>query len=411
MSCRNVKNANNGPLDPLFLSTDHVDSAFVYPGYRTVANFSWEKVTLQPQDKNSVNFNAETTYKLDLRGDFIGKVVRRIRLSALTKSSATVARYVDKVGIALSDQTEIKYGVNQLPKHFDNELEAWHYGKVLSLEEQQAADELIAGNKSAAEREALALAEQELLVEVPAFWTHDPRMYLHQHSLAQELEIKFRNRTLASLVDHNGPAGDVSATFTEELEILYYHVNNAESNAHTMRHRHDAGIVYGISTMQRVSQKTVAIGSDEFDVDLSSLTLPSRGLIVQVRAKATTTGTGGNSSTAPNDYYKYLQVTSVQIDASSGCVVPAMNDKYNRLYLQPKYFHGRPGSFAYYIPFAFEPTDPVHTSGHLSVSNFNNPLLKIKFDATTTAQWVVDVFSCAQEIAQASQGDLQLVVG
>lgn len=407
MSGRNVKNANTGPLDALFLSTDHADSPFVYPGYRTVTNYSTEKVVVQPRDRQGVNFGAQTTYKLDLQGDFIGKIVRKVTMSAVTPGGgATYTRFVDKAGVALSDEIEVKYGVNRLPKVRDNELEAWYLGKKLDYEEQETLDELVAGNKSAAERDALAAAQQTWYIEVPVWWASDPRAYIHQHSLAQELEIKFNNRSLLSLLDTDD--NTATATFTEELHVLYYHVNNQESNAHTMRLRQETGIVYGITSMQRVPQKTVPASSTEFTVDLQNLTLPSRGLICQLRKKANVLNPGG---TQPNDYYKYETIDTLSCESSAGEFVRPQDDLYNRLFLQPKYFPGRPGDKSYFLSFAFEPCDPLHASGHLSISNLNNPVFKAQWSAALDAvEYVMDVFSVAQEILQASQGDLQLIV-
>lgn len=408
MSGHTLLRVNTGPLDGFFLSTDPSQSAFNYPGFNTLPNYQVDIVKVSPTQ--SGGFGGTTVYKLDLQADFIGKIVRKIDVSAISGNDGTYARFVDFLGHAISDEIKVKYGVNDLPKYEDLECNAWHFEKTMDKNEQDMALDLVAGGKSAAERDTLAASAQTLWVEVPLFWGRDPRMYLHQHSLAQELQLRFQNRGVAKLMDHDGTAGTPTATIDdEELHVFYYHVSNEESNMNTIRLRKELGVVYSIPNIQRIPQATVTSGSTTASIDLLNLNFPSRAIVFVARKKAEVTGAGGSTGVAPNDFYDYQPIDEFKITSSAGEAVHPQKGVFNLKFLQPKLFAGRPGKNVYVFNFAFDPADPMHSSGHLTIGGLNNPKLELTWDSAIGEDYVVDVFSVTQDILQASQGDLQLV--
>lgn len=411
MSGSTVKNANNGELDALVLSDDIEDSAFLYMGYRTMANFSVEVVDIDPQDSSNVGFGLTTVYKLDLQGSYLGKIAREITMSAISNTSGSYTRFVDNIGMALSNEVVWKYGTRKLPTYNDHEIETYMLSKCASPEEQDSADVLLARNQSPAVRDILGASAQVLISDVPSWFDVDPRLYLHQHSLAQELQVRFVNRTLKTVLDHDGTEGGPVATFTEKLKCLFYHVSNKESNAQTSLEHQGRGRVKGIQTFQRVAQKAVPSSTTSIDVDISGLTNPSKGLFIIARKTTEANGAGGFGGTpVPNDFYNYIEIDTVKGTSSSGTWKETQTSAYDRHWMQPKLFIGRVGGHMRYLNHAFDPSDRVHYSGHLSHGNFNNPKLTLGWTVATPVAYVVDVFSIANEIIQEAQGDVKLIV-
>lgn len=271
-------------------------------------------------------------------------------------------------------------------------------------------DDLLARNKTPVERDALATAAQVLISDVPAWWDSSPGHYIHQTSLAQELQIRFQNRTLKSLLEHDGTEGVPTASFTEKLRVLYYHVSNLESNAHTAQEFTKRGKTKMITTYQNVVQKAVAIGDTSATIDISSLTNPSKGVVVCLRKTSEVNGSGGFGATpSPNDFYNVQPWTTIKGSSSTEDWFPVQTSAYNRLYMMPKLFPGRVGSHIAFINNSLDPTDKVNASGHLSLANMNNPKIVLTFPTTTVAH-VIDVFSLAQEVVQEAQGDIKLIV-
>ena len=407
-----VKNVNNGELDALFLSEDIGDSPFIYPGYRVTTNFSSEVVDIDPQDSSNVGFGKTSVYKIDLQGSYLGKVAREVTLAAVTPGAygGSYYRWVDNIGTALSDEVQWKYGTRTLPKYQDFQIETYDIQRCKCEEEQQAMDDLLARNKTPAERDALATGSQVLISEVPAWFDVDPRLYTHQHSLAQELQVRFQNRTVKSLLDHDGTEGTPTSSFTEKLKCLFYHVSNMESNAQTALEHEDRGRVKMITTYKSIVQKSVDSGSTSVDIDISGLTNPSKGLFVCLRKTAQVNGAGGFGATpSPNDFYNYQAWSTLKGSSSNGDWYPVQSSAYNRLYFQPKVFLGRIGGHEGYINHSFDPMDKCNAHGHLSHGNMNNPKLTLTFSALSEAH-VVDVFSLDQEVLQEAQGDIKLIV-
>lgn len=405
---RKKRSANVGGLDEVFLSRSLQDSPFVYRGYRTATNYGWSLIEVDPTQQGG--FGGKTVYDLSLEGDFIGKVVREIKVSPGDATNDTYFRYVDFLGHAITEKYVWKYGTNNLPEYTDLMLHEYYYGKVMSREEQETADDRLAGNKSPAERDALAQSEQVLEVEVPAHWSRDPTMYVHQHSLAQELRLTCTNRALKHLLDHDGVAGSEGAQITsEKLKVFYYSVNNKETNAVTSMHQIEDGLTYAVTTHQEIPQTRIASGNTTAQISLRNFTFPQAGLFVSVRKASDVDGTAGAGNT-PSDYYNLQAIQKADCCASAGVFVEEQTDQFNRRYLQPMLFHSRPGSNIFYINFSFDPTEPVDSLGHLSIGNFTNPVLNITFNTALDEDHLVDVFGLSKEVVQAAYGDLQEVV-
>lgn len=393
-------------------------SPFVYTGFSISATHSMEKRVLQPLKSQASGPGNTTKYKIPLFGDFLGRMVREVTYAAISDAEvvaagATRCRFVDGLGYAQSDEIRYDYGVQRLLRYSDLDCHEWFRARKLSLEQQDIDDVLQASGLSAVERENARRDGQVIFSQVPNWFHDDKTMYLHQHSLAQELEISFQNRRADEILDHDGAAGAfdtlLATKVSERLHVFVYHVTNEESNMHVDRFRSPAGVIYGVTSFQKLSNtqgsKVASIGDTSLDIDLSGFTKPSKGLLVCARL-SNDLGAGGPT---PNRYYNFQPIDGLSIDSSTVDIYNANDDVFNTLVLQPSHFIGRADRNTYWLPFSRLATSDDHF-GHLTLNNANNPTLHLTWDAALTAELKIDVISVCHEPLQVAGGDMQLVV-
>ena len=399
------KRYNTTVADPLWLSKDIQDSLFLYKGHSNATNYTSE--IKQITAKSAGGFGGKTVFEIDLNADFLGKVVLEIPLSALTVTGDTVTQaFIDFLGFALCESIEVEYGTNRLPKVLMQELHAFWYDKMCHHNEQPMVDDLVAGNKTAAQRHTLATAAQTLYIELPLFWVHYMQTYLHQHSQAQVLRISITHPSLQKLTTHAGTDGTEACTMTSPiLHSFFYHVENAESNMITAMHRANQGVLYSIPDIERVNQVPVDSGATSAVVKLDNLRLPVRGLVFFLRTTTDQNSAGGNTA---NNYFNYQAITSFKVVSSAGDIVRSQKDVFNRKVYQPKLFDSIPGDYVYVWFWDPEPSDKKDGQGHLSLASGSGVQLELVFPALA-ANSVVDCFAYSHNMVQAASGDIQLV--
>lgn len=393
---------NRGVIDQQFLSFDIDDSLFQYHGFSKAVNYTKEEITVQYHQQGG--FGGETLFEIPLQGTMLGKVTRRVTVSALTATADSYARWVDGVGHAFTSQYEAMVGTEPLPKFNDITMDAWSYGCAMRANQQDTHDDMVRKNKSQAERDTDASAALTLEIPLPFYWTvGDWSRYVHQHSLAQLMTVRCYNRTLAKLCEHDGTAGTESASITaDKLVCDIYHLHKGEGNHIADKHHQGRGMQYNIIDFQQTVQQVVASTDTTARIKLDTFKLPCRALIVLVRLQADLTNAGGAS---PCKYFNYQPITNLKLSNSNHDYVKEHTGAWNlqqRVCLFP---NSRNGDYIYVIPFSQKP-DSLDATGHLTHSQMTTPELVLTLPSLAAAR-VVDVISVCHNTVQHIKGEVQ----
>jgi hypothetical protein len=384
--------------------TKPTDSSFAYLGWMTKCNFAARRRVIPPYGA-AATYGQQVIFRIDKSAFKRGPIQAVWTRSAITgNGGATIARAVDYEGYASIALVEVYYGQNKLFQLTGDQL--WLRHKMnYNLLEDQAANQLVFGKQSAADRTTLAGQIQTLTVDLPLYWTVDPSMYFISTGTSHELEIRITLQPVGYWTQTDGSATPTVTISSFNLTSFDVYVEDDEKMWHQMELESKEGINYMIRDSELQLNNVLASGSTQYVVPLSNFKGPCYEMIAIFRLAS------DRSSTAPNLANNVFNPQSInnganplngngptqqgtyQLQASDVILWDTMNDNYARWYIFPFYHRGIPGENIYLVVFSLTPDDAKVDRGHKTWSAMTNPQFTVTFPSALGANWALDLYS------------------
>jgi hypothetical protein len=365
------------------------DSLFTYMGWVTKCNYAHRRRQMS-QFGVLPSYGTTAVFRFDRSAFKRGPVQLRWTRSALTgQGGATFQRFVDFEGYATILDIEVVYGQNRLFYMTGDQLYIKHR-LLKDQRESDAANMLVFGDQSIADRNTLAASSQTLTVDLPLWWTLDPSLYFIGTGTSHELEVRIRLRPLTDITQTDGttaPTGSITQMWMQPLDI---YVEDDEKRWHHAQLESADGIHYLIEDTELQLNNLLTAGQTSYQIQLSNFKGACKELIVVVRPDADRDTSAPNQT---NQLFGYTQILSMGVVASDVTVMDTLDDAYLRFYTWPLYHRGVPGDFIYTHAFAMAPENYKHGTGHKTWSAMTNPILTINFSGALGANQRVDIYS------------------
>jgi hypothetical protein len=378
------------------------DSLFYYMGWVTKTNFAQRRRQLTAYGTQAA-YGSTVTFRFDKSAFKRGPVQLRWTRSALTGTGgATFQRFVDFEGYASIANIDVYHGQNRLFTITGDLMQILH--RLMKDQRQSdAANMLVFGDQSVADRNTLAAASATLTVDLPLWWTYDPTLYFISTGTAHELEIRVTMRPLAEITQTDGtsaPTGSITNMYLLPLDV---HVEDDEKGVHHAAIESKTGIHYMIQDYEYHTNIQLASGNTQYQIQLTNFKGAAKALIMVIRPEADRDITAPN---ATNEYYNYTQIDTWQWTAADVTIFDLLDDRYCRFYINEKYFPGVPGDFIYVAPLGAAPANYKHGTGHKTVTGMTNPLLTINFASALAVNQRVDLYLLVNNNIQHHKSEL-----
>lgn len=397
--------SNSNALDPFFRQAiwqKPTDSPFQNRGWRSLTNHALRTRPIDPIN-GSVSYGGKATYRFDRscfqRGTLQLKVVR----SALTgQGGATFARFQDYEGYTMIEKVTMSYGQNLLYEISGDAMLLKHMKRHWLQKDH--FDDVIFGNKSAAERNALAAAAQTLYVDLPLPHTVDHEFWLPQTALAHEVEINVYFRQLSAITQTDGASYPTASITQAQLISKDLHVMNDEKKGYLTQLTQSVGKNFRILEFE-VQQERLAAGATVYNILLTSFKGACAELFVTIR---TETQLSATLPTTNQDRTAYIPFGRIGLTSGSVVVIDEKDQEYIEKVENPVHHANLPGQNIYHHSFSImDPMNPHIASGHKTWASMTTPKLTITFPAAAASNLIVDVYSLSNNIWSMSAGELK----
>jgi len=377
--------AQVGPEDGPLITTGYQNSLFAKQGIMNTTDFAIEEKKDQT-DLATVNTGTTQTFYLEKEGTEAGDLTLVGRLPAvepLVGGGKTYVRCSDYVGLAILHPTEaITYGysVNNLDRTFPDKI----YKEIkLSQDEVRAIyDSLLIGNKTQAERNTLATAEQEFRVPLPHPWEGQGNQ-LPICALANKVKITVRLNDAANIIETDGtkPATVPISDLHMRYELIHL---PGPDRAEVMGLCNTA---QGLVTLFDENKKLdfdvpanalqTAPHEAGYPIDLSDLDGPVKNLYVLVRNLADIDNAVANPKPYEFDT-NLLDAITFQVRSNDKILFEPSKASGLQIEHLKKLYGCKPDINALYAWWDAEPKCKDFASGHLQMSSYTNPRLYLK---------------------------------
>jgi hypothetical protein len=405
------RQTNVGVHNAMLLSTH--DTPFDYHGWSTITNHSFELRSISPQRDVSGSPDL-VEFKLPKTGDKIGKIWLTWTWQAVTggiQGGGTFRRLVDYAPYRKISKIEYIY-VNT-PIRTTNGDDLWlRHRQEDNVEEHEGEVVRVKGDLTTAERDALALGEQEIWVELHPHWTTDPSKYFIPNAQSHEMTINVHLEADRFIIQSDWATTSTMSVpikpTTMKIKYIEYSFDPDERSHHIAKTQQKDGLVYMVHDMERQPKNTIPTGTVagvEFPIKLSSIKSPVYDLRFIVRNYNDVYGTAAQVK----PYENILKIRAWKIVANGKDIVPLTTDFENVFVLNPLYFPCMPGDKIYGDSHSLAPTDKQHASGMLTYGYLNDPQLVIILDVTTQEDLTVDIFANIHNFVQHHHGDMRKI--
>ena len=387
---------NTGIIDPLIFSQHITDSYFWHHGYSTVKNNFIVRKDVDPQA--GASFGGHQNFKIPQIADKWGPTQLIFTLSAIPDNGDANRRYQDFVGLIAWETIELLYSTGELYTLCPEDA-FLKYRQLHNVETRDAMGELIAGDKSQAQRVTLAQSAQTLIVDLPFPHCRGTSRWMEIMQLAQEPRVRIKWRTIDDIVQTTGPSPAITIT-NVKLRCAYVHQDGDERDSNTARTESTDGIIRLFDDFKTQTNR-IAAGVTTQAIKLNNFRTSSKriGFIVRLQSDLDT-------ARAKNYFGNLQPIASFSLEAADGKIIETVEDRYYRYYLHSQW-HGAPaGDFIYEWSFALAPDDYLNASGSYNFGNTTNATLTITFPAPLAAGVEVTTVVHEYNTHQHVRGDL-----
>jgi len=391
---------NTGIVDPLLFSEDTIDSYFWYHGYKTIKNFFLVRKDVTPNE-SAPALGGISNFKIPIIADKWGTVQLMFKLGALGVTGGTYARFVDFVGYCAWEYIELDFSTNEVYTIYPEDLFLKY--RHLCIEHREAEAEIIVGDKSDAERDLAATAEQQLIVDLSFPHTRATSHWMEIMQLAQEPKIIIKWKTLAQIVNTDGTS-PVATLSDVKLRCTYVHFDNDERDNNTERVEQEDGVIRLFDDFKMEISDDIPIGTTgerRFKINNFRTSTKTFTFLVIVKEDRTTP--------LDNNYFGNLQpISKFYLESADGKIIEPIEDLYSRFYLWPLHHEAPAGDFIYEINFGLEPDNLIDATGSYNFGNATNITLVVDFGTVATTE-ILQIIMCVNEYNthQHVRGDIQ----
>jgi hypothetical protein len=374
---------NTGIVDPLIFSDEISDSYFWYHGYSTIKNHFLVRKDIQPE-QSSVALGGKTIFKIPNIADKAGPVQLMWTQSNVT-SDGTYTRYNDFLGFIAWEKIELIYSTGEIYVLYPEDCFK-KYRQIQGIEQRDAQAEIIAGDKTPTQRDALALTDQELIVDLPFPHARATSRWLEIMQLAHEPRVEITWKKQEDIIETDGTAASVLqdndaavAISNPTLRVTYVHLDGDERDANTARTESEDGIIRLFSDF-RIENVIIPSGTTgEYTIKINNFRTSTKLFAFMLRLNSDVT------TNYANDWFGNLQsIEWWQLEGADGKIIEPIEDRYNRFYLHPMYHAGPAGEYLYEHSWALAPDDFLNATGSYNLGNTTNATLRISFGSDTT---------------------------
>jgi len=393
---------NTGIVDPLIFSEDTLSSFFHYQGWSTTKNHFIVRKDLIPSEQNAdLQLGGKTTFKLSNIADKAGPVQLMWRQAALTTTAGTFRRFDDFLGYCAWQSIALEHSTNEIYTIYPEDV--WSkYVRRYDINHQEAIAELVAGDRSNVQRDALATGFQDLIVDLPFPFTCGTKSWMEIMQLAQEPRITVTWRPLREYVDTDGTA-PVSPLTNVKLRTTYVHFDNDERDNNTIQVESEDGKIRLIDDFKKEDVTQVAGVTGETNYKINNFRTSTKTLAFIVRRTQDLT-----TDLANQRFFNLQPVVRFWFEGADGKIIEPIEDRYARFYMWPLHHEGKTGKYLYEYTFALDPDNLCDATGSYNMGNVTNATLHIDWGTVPLAANVtITMFANEYNTVQHVRGDIQ----
>lgn len=371
---------------------------FTKKGWSAVQDHLRDRQVHQPI-ANSTTFPHNYEWDIEPVGDAPFGMYIRVEVGAITGvgAAATYTRLVDGAGIAMFPVIEIKSSQERQYRITRDYFLYYHYKHRNDWQREHDAEAVGLG-LTPAERNARAASTQVFRIPIRHHWECDPSKAPILMALSEKIRISAESDTYAHLIETDDSSSTPQFTVACTLELDYLQLRGDDRRARNAvafkGYGQKAARALLIPYVQQVPRKAVAAADTEATIDLRSLSLPTRCLVVMVRPQSAFTDYAHdtlalNESLLDNVYFRLE--SSGTILKSRRLVVEEIKRDHREKYA---------GSYAplFVIQFEEMPLAKDVNSGYIGFNALQNPQLILEKAATFGTALYVDVFAVAHNV-------------
>lgn len=360
------------------------NSIFRKRPHHAVSDFALqEKKAEFPQA--TVNSGQEFSFEFDKEGTVLDEISLHFTAPALTglvTGAPTYARYGDFAALQClsnSDPIRFTYGSTKINEVQPDEI--WSSYKFLNNEQKKYFEGLMAGDLSAAQRNTLALAPQELVVPIPTAWDGDGNQ-LPICCLANKLKITFRFAPAAQAIQTDGIKPLTIQYTNVYLRYRLGHVTGSERQQIAGPTFTDEGVFTLFNDVTRKDESIQANALNTVNalgqgIDVTDFTGPIKHICGIIRE----TSALDISQPAPNFYEinpTYLNNLTFQVRANDKTLFEPCRPNFEQTEQLKSLHDCTPDIEQFYIWWDIDPKNKFCASGHISLANFTNPRVYLR---------------------------------
>jgi hypothetical protein len=309
---------------------------------------------------------------------------------------------MDFLGYAIIDEIEVKYAGNHLQTLRGLDLQI-QYRKDKDRIDQEAAKELVEGDRTDAERAATAAAGVQLFIDLPLFWTGRAHQFLPISVAAHELTVRIKWSSLSKMVESDDTPTGVTID-AQKLRCWLIHVPSDEQAAVQQQSNIGDGLIYMFTDIERHTEASIAAASTSASLALNNIRSPVTEFVHVYRLNSEV-----NTAAFGNDLFNYQQVQDYKLTGAGLDVVRTVEHKYALFYIWNVFHSGPVGDYIYPWSFSKNPEDMFNHSGSLNFFGVTNPVLETNFPAAIAAAYVQDFLAFTKNLIQIKGGDIKRV--
>jgi len=401
--------STSNPVDPFWRKSSlqsEDDSPFHYAGWRTFTNFAKRRRDTDPYSGKGSGYGGRFVFRPDKTAFLRGATQLILDRSALTvQGNGTFARFVDYEGFMAIKQIDIKYGSNTLYTVTGDQMLIDH--KDRELRQQQMTEEIVFGNRSVAERDALAASPQVLIIDLFSLpYTKNPSRYLPLTAIAHELEIQVQLQPLSLITQTDSTTAYPTCTINNlTLRTLDIHLMNDERNYIHQKTLNKEGINYRIVDWEQQTEQLQA-GQTIYNINLTNLKGPAIEFIFTLRRQSDMLGT---LPTASQSFTNFQDLSSWLVQAGSIIVIDEHDSRYCRFYLNPLYHSSYGGDLIFRGSFSLDTESDYNVAGHKTFASMVTPKLVIKFATALATNLQLDIYIRTNNLWQLAAGEIKRI--
>ena len=378
---------NNGPMDAILYQGEDLNNIYAPCGFIKTKNTFKTHKDITPVNNSETYVGKEVIFDVPRGTDLIGDCEILYDVDPIAvPGDGTYARCVDYFAFFNIDYIEVVYASNHIQTIRPAQLISDHRRRP-TLTDRDAINECVAGDKTVAERDALALTSQEVILRVPFAWAARTDYYLPVFSLSDTVKIHVKFKPAEDWIETDGVTKPVPVIKNLKLRIAHIHMEESERLKIFGISQTDG--IFWLWNQTKYQEFYIPIGTKGYyALQLKNFNTSTRrcGFIIRKEADLITPWA--------KNYVDWQKAAHWYLEGSSGRLTEPISHKYQVFSVNKKYHHAPVADeiALYGHNFSENPDVDTDAFGSMQFHNITNTTLQIDFgDVPTTERLVVTV--------------------